>query len=247
MAVPGDQTGALAGVGGGQALAHQRVEQGQRIDPPVLEIAGEGDGVIQNQARHGKHQRGQDGLLLARETGPATYVTERLRTERKLRNAMGRFDRLQSQVERLEARVRSYEVGEAAPSPWEAEAAGATVVATGRSDFPNQVNNSLCFPGIFRGVLDVRARTITDDMCFAAADALGAPALTAGRSGLPACDHEDVQSLRELVLSNNKLGGAIPESIERLASLKVLQMQHNDFDKYKNLGELNTRQHLVFD
>ena len=56
--------------------------------------------------------------------------------------------------------------------PWEAKDAGAEVVATGRSDFPNQVNNSLCFPGIFRGVLDVRARTITDDMCFAAADAL---------------------------------------------------------------------------
>ena len=56
--------------------------------------------------------------------------------------------------------------------PWEAKAAGATVVATGRSDFDNQVNNSLGFPGIFRGTLDVRARTITDDMCFAAAKAL---------------------------------------------------------------------------
>jgi len=56
--------------------------------------------------------------------------------------------------------------------PWEAKAAGASVVATGRSDFPNQVNNSLSFPGIFRGVLDVRARTITDEMCFAAAQAL---------------------------------------------------------------------------
>jgi len=56
--------------------------------------------------------------------------------------------------------------------PWEAKAAGATVVATGRSDFDNQVNNSLGFPGIFRGTLDVRARTITDEMCFAAANAL---------------------------------------------------------------------------
>ena len=56
--------------------------------------------------------------------------------------------------------------------PWEALEAGAAVVATGRSDFPNQVNNSLCFPGIFRGTLDVRARTITDEMCFAAADAI---------------------------------------------------------------------------
>ena len=58
--------------------------------------------------------------------------------------------------------------------PWEAHRAGAAVVATGRSDFPNQVNNSLVFPGIFRGALDVRARTISDRMCFAAAEALAA-------------------------------------------------------------------------
>lgn len=56
--------------------------------------------------------------------------------------------------------------------PWDAKDAGAAVVATGRSDFPNQVNNSLGFPGIFRGTLDVRARTITDEMCFAAAEAM---------------------------------------------------------------------------
>ncbi|MGQ9489129.1 MAG: NAD(P)-dependent malic enzyme [Anaerolineae bacterium] len=60
--------------------------------------------------------------------------------------------------------------------PWEAEAAGARIVATGRSDFPNQVNNSLGFPGIFRGALDVRAKTITDEMCIAAAQALAAAA-----------------------------------------------------------------------
>ena len=53
--------------------------------------------------------------------------------------------------------------------PWEAHEAGALVVGTGRSDFPNQLNNSLGFPGIFRGALDVRARTITDEMCLAAA------------------------------------------------------------------------------
>jgi malate dehydrogenase (oxaloacetate-decarboxylating) len=53
--------------------------------------------------------------------------------------------------------------------PWEAKAAGARVVATGRGDFPNQLNNSLVFPGLFRGVLDVRARTITDGMAKAVA------------------------------------------------------------------------------
>jgi len=56
--------------------------------------------------------------------------------------------------------------------PWEAREAGARVVGTGRSDFPNQVNNSLGFPGIFRGVLDVRATTITDEMAIAAAEEL---------------------------------------------------------------------------
>jgi len=53
--------------------------------------------------------------------------------------------------------------------PWEAKEAGARIVGTGRSDFPNQLNNSLGFPGIFRGTLDVRAHTITDEMCLAAA------------------------------------------------------------------------------
>ncbi len=65
--------------------------------------------------------------------------------------------------------------------PWEANAAGAKVVATGRSDFPNQVNNSLGFPGIFRGVLDVRATAITDEMVIAAAEEL---ALIAEEKGL---------------------------------------------------------------
>jgi len=56
--------------------------------------------------------------------------------------------------------------------PWEAKAHGVKVFATGRSDFPNQVNNSMGFPAIFRGVLDVRATTITDEMCIAAATEL---------------------------------------------------------------------------
>ncbi|UCF62007.1 MAG: NADP-dependent malic enzyme [Anaerolineaceae bacterium] len=64
--------------------------------------------------------------------------------------------------------------------PWEAKQGGAAVIATGRSDFPNQVNNSLGFPGIFRGTLDVRATTITDSMCKAAADELAKLAVEQG-------------------------------------------------------------------
>ncbi|UCH02771.1 MAG: NADP-dependent malic enzyme [Candidatus Bathyarchaeota archaeon] len=56
--------------------------------------------------------------------------------------------------------------------PWEAKEAGAKIVATGRSDFPNQVNNSLGFPSVFRGALDVMAKKITDEMCITAAQAI---------------------------------------------------------------------------
>ena len=56
--------------------------------------------------------------------------------------------------------------------PDEAKAGGARVVSTGRSDFPNQINNVLAFPGIFRGAFDVRAKDINDEMKLAAAEAL---------------------------------------------------------------------------
>ncbi len=56
--------------------------------------------------------------------------------------------------------------------PEDAKAGGAAVVSTGRSDYPNQINNVLAFPGIFRGALDVRARDINDAMKIAAANAL---------------------------------------------------------------------------
>lgn len=65
--------------------------------------------------------------------------------------------------------------------PWEAKEAGARIVGTGRSDFENQINNSLGFPGIFRGALDVRAKTITDEMAIAAAYSI---AETAEKKGL---------------------------------------------------------------
>jgi malate dehydrogenase (oxaloacetate-decarboxylating) len=79
--------------------------------------------------------------------------------------------------------------------PWEAREAGAVVVATGRSDFPNQLNNSLGFPGIFRGTIDVRARTITDDMCLAAASELAKVAVERGLSAeniIPTMDDWEV-------------------------------------------------------
>ncbi len=99
--------------------------------------------------------------------------------------------------------------------PWEALDAGAVIVATGRSDFPNQVNNSLGFPGIFRGTLDVMATTISDEMCIAAAKEL---AKTAADKGLafdyiiPSMDEWEVFP-REAVAVGQQ---AIKEGIARL-------------------------------
>ena len=58
--------------------------------------------------------------------------------------------------------------------PDEAKKGGAGIIATGRSDFPNQINNVLVFPGIFRGALDARAKAITESMKEAAARAIAA-------------------------------------------------------------------------
>ncbi len=75
--------------------------------------------------------------------------------------------------------------------PWEAKEAGVRVVGTGRSDFPNQVNNSIGFPAIFRGVLDVGAKTITDEMCIVAANSLAKFAEERGISEDDICPRMD--------------------------------------------------------
>ena len=99
--------------------------------------------------------------------------------------------------------------------PWEAKEAGARIVATGRSDFPNQVNNSIGFPAIFRGTLDVMARTITDEMCLAAAAELARCAEDRGLSEdhlLPTMDEWEVFP-REAVAVAKK---AIEQGVARL-------------------------------
>jgi malate dehydrogenase (oxaloacetate-decarboxylating) len=99
--------------------------------------------------------------------------------------------------------------------PWEAKAAGARIVATGRSDFPNQVNNSLGFPGIFRGTLDVAARTITDEMCIAASLELARCAEDNGLSEeyiIPTMEESEVYP-REAVAVGQK---AIEQGVARI-------------------------------
>jgi malate dehydrogenase (oxaloacetate-decarboxylating) len=78
-------------------------------------------------------------------------------------------------VERMAARSIVFALANPTPEvPPEAIAATAEVVATGRSDYPNQINNVLAFPGVFRGALDVRAREINEEMKVAAAHATAA-------------------------------------------------------------------------
>lgn len=83
--------------------------------------------------------------------------------------------------------------------PWEAREAGAAVVATGRSDLENQINNSLAFPGIFRGALDVRATSITDEMAIAGAYELADFAADPARGGLRAGHLLPTMDEREVV------------------------------------------------
>jgi len=130
--------------------------------------------------------------------------------------------------------------------PWEAKEAGAAVVATGRSDFDNQVNNSLGFPGIFRGTLDVRARTITDEMCYAAAQALADHVgdNLSERHILPTMDDWEVfpreaaavgtkaieQGLARLTLSYDELYAHAHKIIKRSRDLTHMMMEQ-DFIK----------------
>jgi malate dehydrogenase (oxaloacetate-decarboxylating) len=85
--------------------------------------------------------------------------------------------------------------------PDEAKEAGAAIIATGRSDFPNQVNNSLAFPGIFRGAIDSKAKEITEEMKFAAAETLASlvPSPTADKIMPDPFDPEVVPSVAKAV------------------------------------------------
>ncbi|MBD3228298.1 MAG: malate dehydrogenase [Candidatus Lokiarchaeota archaeon] len=108
--------------------------------------------------------------------------------------------------------------------PWDAKEAGAKIVGTGRSDFPNQVNNSLGFPGIFRGALDVRARSITDEMCITAAKSL---AKTAEMQGID----EDY-----IIPSMNDIDAVINEALAvglKAISQKIARIRYSKEELHK--------------
>lgn len=96
--------------------------------------------------------------------------------------------------------------------PEEAKKAGARIVATGRSDYPNQINNLLGFPAIFRGVLDVRAKTITDGMIIAASKAMASVIEPSEDEIIPSPFHPDVHP----AVAKAVAGEAIREGVARV-------------------------------
>jgi malate dehydrogenase (oxaloacetate-decarboxylating) len=89
----------------------------------------------------------------------------------------------------------------------------AAVVATGRSDYPNQINNVLAFPGVFRGLLDAQSRTVTDDMLVAAARALAgvvSPAELGPHYIIPSVFHPNVASAVAAAV-RDAAGGHLPQ------------------------------------
>ncbi len=120
--------------------------------------------------------------------------------------------------------------------PYEAREAGATVVATGRGDFPNQVNNSLGFPGILKGALLVRATKITDNMAVAAARSLATFARRKGLSSdyiIPTMDEADVfpEEAADVAMQ------AIKDGVARLQKTReqVLEEARYDIMKARSL------------
>lgn len=128
--------------------------------------------------------------------------------------------------------------------PSAAREAGAFIVATGRSDFPNQVNNSLVFPGLFRGVVDARARKITDGMVLAAMKELACAAEPGGLSAdriLPRISDRELpirlavavglEAQREKVSVRELTGDAI-----RIEATRIIERAHATFDMLSREG-----------
>ncbi|MEM4489680.1 MAG: NADP-dependent malic enzyme [Desulfurococcaceae archaeon] len=133
--------------------------------------------------------------------------------------------------------------------PWEAKEAGARIVATGRGDFPNQVNNSLGFPAVFRGVLTVRARKMSDEMFLEAAYAIAKYTEETGiseeriigsmnetelyvKEALAVAEKAIEQGLARRKLSRSELEQEIRELIERPRRYMEIAMRNGFIRKY---------------
>ncbi len=126
--------------------------------------------------------------------------------------------------------------------PSEAKAAGARIVATGRSDFPNQLNNSLVFPGLFRGVLDAGATTITDEMIHAAAMALAGYAEARGLDDdhiLPTMDDWELPAAIAATTAETAQGQGIAGT-----ALSRDELYQNAL---RRIGEIRQATHRIFE
>ncbi len=130
--------------------------------------------------------------------------------------------------------------------PEDAREAGASVIGTGRSDFPNQVNNVLAFPGIFRGALDVRATHINEEMKIAAVEAIASlvsedelsadyviPAPFDKRVA-PAVAKAVAKAAMEQVLQESLL--TLRKSQKKQENLRLLVNNFNSFQKWQRVG-----------
>jgi malic enzyme len=138
----------------GDAAGLEAREPLQRRELVLLGLVGEGELILLREARcllALLARQGIEQLVAAAGVGPNLVK--------------------KSEIAQMNRHSIAFLLANPVPEMWpdDAKAAGAEIVATGRSDFPNQVNNSLLFPSIFRGALDVRAKTISDGMVIAAA------------------------------------------------------------------------------
>jgi malate dehydrogenase (oxaloacetate-decarboxylating) len=130
--------------------------------------------------------------------------------------------------------------------PWEAKAAGARIVATGRSDFPNQLNNSLGFPGLFRGVFDVRATRITDAMGIAAGRELAHVAQERGLREdaiLPRMDEQEV-AIREAVAVGLQAQAEGVAQLERTEE-QLERLARETIAESRRATEVLMREHVI--
>jgi malate dehydrogenase (oxaloacetate-decarboxylating) len=130
--------------------------------------------------------------------------------------------------------------------PWEAEEAGAMVIATGRSDFPNQINNSLVFPAIFRGALDVRARTISDEMCITCARALAKYAEDKGLSKnyiIPSMDEWEIYPLQAVETALKAIGQGLAR--KKMSRQELYERSEGLISRTQNIVKLLMKQSLI--
>lgn len=130
--------------------------------------------------------------------------------------------------------------------PWEAKEAGVKIMATGRSDFPNQVNNSLVFPAIFRGALDVRTKTITDEMCIASATALAKYAEDKGLSEdyiLPTMEEWEIYPMQAVATGLKAISQGVAR--KKLSRQELYERAESIIKRTQDIVTLLMRQGLI--